>query len=266
MCFLHFECIPQYGLELIAGCWHCLCLLGPLVSTHWHLSMYIYNVRKTNLILLIILIEGFLNMIPSSQHKIHLLFKKHSDETPNVVSSETEGHEQTSEIKKLVIKIKPNTDVIPCEKITNVNTDTMTHSVQSNTETQRNLTSVESVPSTSVPDHFTFIDLFCGIGGFHVALKQLGGACKMASDIDPNCRQIYELNHGLVPTGDISEQLTIPSHDLLCGGFPCFIEGTNVLTKMGYKPIENVQVTDHLLTHSGKFQADHEFTKKNVPR
>lgn len=68
---------------------------------------------------------------------------------------------------------------------------------------------------------FTFVDLFCGIGGFHLAMKQLGGKCVFASDIDQKCRDIYQLNHGMVPAGDITQQLSIPRHDILCGGFPC---------------------------------------------
>lgn len=76
---------------------------------------------------------------------------------------------------------------------------------------------------------FTFIDLFCGIGGFHVAMKQLGGQCVFASDIDQSCRNIYKLNHGLLPIGDIRERQQIPPHDILCAGFPCqpFSNGGN---------------------------------------
>jgi len=70
---------------------------------------------------------------------------------------------------------------------------------------------------------FEFIDLFCGIGGFHQALTQLGGECVFASDIDKECRQTYFENYGLMPVGDITkvDEKTIPNFDVLCGGFPC---------------------------------------------
>ena len=70
---------------------------------------------------------------------------------------------------------------------------------------------------------FKFIDLFCGIGGFHQAMKSLGGECVFASDIDDDCRKTYEANYGIVPVGDITkiDAADIPAHDVLCGGFPC---------------------------------------------
>ena len=72
-------------------------------------------------------------------------------------------------------------------------------------------------------DKFTFIDLFCGIGGFHQAMEDLGGQCLYASDIDADCRKTYERNYGLKPDGDITkvDAKDIPPHDVLCGGFPC---------------------------------------------
>ena len=102
-----------------------------------------------------------------------------------------------------------------------------------------------------------FIDLFCGIGGFHQALIKLNGKCVFSCDIDESCRNIYEQNYGLKPAGDITKiQIDkIPEFDILCGGFPCFIEGTKVLTNSGYKNIEDIILTDKLLTHTGKFQS-----------
>lgn len=68
-----------------------------------------------------------------------------------------------------------------------------------------------------------FIDLFAGLGGFHLALKRLGHTCVFASEIDEGLRALYEKNYSLIPTGDMREikAIDIPSHDILCAGFPC---------------------------------------------
>jgi len=68
-----------------------------------------------------------------------------------------------------------------------------------------------------------FIDLFAGLGGFHVALKSLGHTCVFACEIDGSLRDLYSKNFDLVPEGDIRKISVdlIPSHDILCAGFPC---------------------------------------------
>jgi DNA (cytosine-5)-methyltransferase 1 len=70
-----------------------------------------------------------------------------------------------------------------------------------------------------------FIDLFAGLGGFHVALSQLGHECVFASEINDEVREFYSKNfpsmHGKV-YGDIrTAKANVPPHDILCAGFPC---------------------------------------------
>ena len=74
-----------------------------------------------------------------------------------------------------------------------------------------------------VLNEYKFIDIFCGIGGFHQALTSFGAKCVFASDINIECQKIYELNYGIKPVGDITKIKTdeIPNHDILCAGFPC---------------------------------------------
>jgi len=68
-----------------------------------------------------------------------------------------------------------------------------------------------------------YIDLFCGIGGFHQAMKSLDFECVFASDIDKNCQKIYEKNYNIKVHGDITKIKIdeIPEFDILCAGFPC---------------------------------------------
>jgi DNA (cytosine-5)-methyltransferase 1 len=72
---------------------------------------------------------------------------------------------------------------------------------------------------------FTFIDLFAGIGGFRMAMQNLGGKCVFTSEWEPKAKETYFHNYGDLPFGDITKQATkdaIPAgFDVLCAGFPC---------------------------------------------
>lgn len=72
---------------------------------------------------------------------------------------------------------------------------------------------------------FTFIDLFAGIGGFRIAMQELGGKCVYSSEFDAQAQRTYFANYGEMPFGDITKEVTksyIPDgFDVLCGGFPC---------------------------------------------
>ena len=86
-----------------------------------------------------------------------------------------------------------------------------------------------------------FIDLFAGIGGFHLALHDLGAECVFASEINPFARKTYIHNHTKISpelfstdnfAGDIKDVAPkdIPDFNILCGGFPC-----QPFSQAGYK-------------------------------
>lgn len=70
---------------------------------------------------------------------------------------------------------------------------------------------------------YQFIDLFAGIGGFHLALQSFGSKGVFASEWDKYAAATYFENFGILPKGDITmiDEKKIPVHDILCGGFPC---------------------------------------------
>lgn len=82
---------------------------------------------------------------------------------------------------------------------------------------------------------YKFIDLFGGIGGFHLALARNGMECVFASEIDKDARKTYIKNHKINPdifNEDINDidPKDIPDHDILCAGFPC-----QPFSQAGYK-------------------------------
>jgi DNA (cytosine-5)-methyltransferase 1 len=77
-----------------------------------------------------------------------------------------------------------------------------------------------------------FIDLFAGIGGFHLAFSSLGAECVFASEWDEHARKTYQANFQksepeLFASGNFAGDITkvkkeeIPDFDVLCAGFPC---------------------------------------------
>lgn len=90
-----------------------------------------------------------------------------------------------------------------------------------------------STPRKVTSKHkFKFIDLFAGIGGFHLAFSSLGAECVFASEWDTHARKTYEANFrktdsSLFDSGNFAGDITkvdktsIPDFDILTAGFPC---------------------------------------------
>ena len=91
---------------------------------------------------------------------------------------------------------------------------------------QQLLFEVENVPFPTPKNYsFKFIDLFAGIGGFRLALQNVGGKCVYTSEWNTEAKKTYRENFGEVPFGDITKERNknyIPDNfDILCAGFPC---------------------------------------------
>lgn len=83
------------------------------------------------------------------------------------------------------------------------------------------------VKAKEIPTHqrgqYTFIDLFAGIGGMHIAYTEAGAQCVYANEWNKYSQQTYYANFGIQPDGDITRVAAedIPDHDILVAGFPC---------------------------------------------
>jgi DNA (cytosine-5)-methyltransferase 1 len=88
---------------------------------------------------------------------------------------------------------------------------------------------------------YKFIDLFAGIGGFHLAFHSVGAECVFASEWNEHARKTYQHNLEKVSpklfatnnfAGDITQVIKkdIPDFDILTGGFPC-----QPFSQAGYK-------------------------------
>src|SRR3989344_4679417 len=96
----------------------------------------------------------------------------------------------------------------------------------------RALQQVKAEPDKKDNGQIKIIDLFAGIGGFHLAFHNVGAECVFASEWDAPARKTYR--HNLYKTspelfdqgnfaGDITQvdPKTIPNFNVLCAGFPC---------------------------------------------
>lgn len=91
---------------------------------------------------------------------------------------------------------------------------------------QKLLIEIENIPFPTPQDYnFKFIDLFAGIGGFRLAMQNVGGKCVFTSEWNEAAQKTYSTNFGEVPFGDITKDYIknyIPQDfDILCAGFPC---------------------------------------------
>jgi len=110
----------------------------------------------------------------------------------------------------------------------NTNSNTNENNTNSNTENKINMIpeyDLEKIIETlhKLLKTKKFVDLFCGIGGFHQALTTFGLECLLACDIDKACRAVYKDNYGIDPIEDVRKinPEELEDFSILCGGFPC---------------------------------------------
>lgn len=84
----------------------------------------------------------------------------------------------------------------------------------------------EAMGTTS--EAFRFVDLFAGLGGFHVALDELEGRGVFAAEWEPTLKALYKVNFGIDAWGDLNDLSSdeiiarnVPDHHVLAAGFPC---------------------------------------------
>jgi DNA-cytosine methyltransferase len=121
------------------------------------------------------------------------------------------------------------------------------------------------------------ISLFSGAGGDSLGMKRGGYIVRAFSEfkkpaIDTHLQAFpmcLLLTHPETESANITKipdevfQVYHEQINILFAGFPCFVKGTLVLTNTGYKEIQDVQLTDTLLTHTGTFQKIVNLQQKN---
>lgn len=110
--------------------------------------------------------------------------------------------------------------------------------------------------------------IFSGIGGFDLAAQWVEWENAFNCEIDPFCRKVlkYHFPYAKQYENIRTTNFTIwrGKIDVLTGGFPCFPAGTMILTIKGYKPIQEVKITDKVLTKEGRFMPVNALMDKTV--
>jgi DNA (cytosine-5)-methyltransferase 1 len=113
---------------------------------------------------------------------------------------------------------------------------------------------------------YNAISLFSGLGGDSLGMTQAGCTIIAYNELKSVFCKSHDANfpHSeLISEGKLNDISKLKDEtfvkydgktDIVFAGFPCFIKDTLVLTNNGYKEIQNVEIDDKLLTHTGKFQ------------
>ena len=111
-------------------------------------------------------------------------------------------------IKKCKSKTKPQLIELIQNKLVNNEREITTNNPSNvynliNTEEDEHSSLIQLENMDSNIHQYKYIDLFCGIGGFHQALDKLGKKCILACDIDKDCRIVYKDNYNIEPIHNI---------------------------------------------------------------
>lgn len=107
-----------------------------------------------------------------------------------------------------------------------------------------------------------FSTFACG-GGSSMGYKRAGYEVVGCCEIDPAINRIYNANlhprhNFLMDLRKFNELPELPEElknlDILDGSPPCFAAGTLVKVRGGYKPIEEIEVGEEVLTHMGRYR------------
>jgi len=107
----------------------------------------------------------------------------------------------------------------------------------------------------------TVLSLFDGLSVGQLALKDAGIKVNKyySSEIDKYVIGITQYNFpNTIQLGDIKKwkewNIDWKEIDLIFGGFPCFAKGTKIITKTGYKNIEDIKIGEYVYTHKGRYK------------